>query len=252
MDRATFVTCQQGIFPWIPEAVHCFVDSKLLFKSEVFRDSQRLPGEVVGSLRNASGFDTIVLRDCNHIVQYVVRVQPTNPSFYEIYNRLGELVAQTAQDQAFTREDVMRINDEQGLPVAIAQTPALQATASYGSDRPAQRGEGQLAGTWPPTREDVDVLAPWQIKSFDAYTSQSSLIIAQNRWVLAAVVQDYALRGVWQQPSLLSRAFLPVLAITALVGGVVCLGRSIAIVAFRTKEEGAGPAVQQAKVLMRD
>mmetsp|Transcript_20960 Transcript_20960/g.63688 ORF Transcript_20960/g.63688 Transcript_20960/m.63688 type:complete len:255 (+) Transcript_20960:3-767(+) len=225
-DSATFATCYKGLYPWNRQSTYCFVDTKLLFKSEVVWYKSDLPGAWPNRTHaDGAGFDAVILKDCNHAVLYVLVVSPGEPRHYEVYNRDGKLVARTARGEGGKGLEQIRFIDEQGKPIADAERPVFHV-----ADQPSD-GDTQ----------ENSIVAPWDIRFYDAFTSRSSLLIAQNRWVLAAAVQDLVFNDKLQRPSPWDRLFGLFLLFAVLPIVLFCGSLSVAFgLAFPPAEKPEG------------
>lgn len=217
-DGAQLATCRQGIFPWSPSSVYCFVDTKLLFKVEVVSSLAEVPGFHLRRDNkhwrreddDISGYEMMVIRDCNHEIMYVLLANLEKLGIYEVYDPDGKLVAQTRLEVALrtddTRLESILFGDELGFPLAI----------------------GKLAETprWllkPET--DVARFEPLEIQFYDAYSSRSSLLWAQNRWLFAAIMQDRELRASgWLVPGATSRLVIPAIFFLLLAAALYAVG----------------------------
>lgn len=119
---------------------------------------------------------TIVYEDCEHQPMYVSRELGRNHDF-EIFNHLGEFVASGGVSDLVP--DQLYFKDELDLAFAIAATPSISyAALNKDLERPA-------GDPW-----DFNM---WQIWYFGGFNSESYLKEADNRWVVAAVVQEHAI-----------------------------------------------------------
>ncbi|CAK0798963.1 unnamed protein product [Prorocentrum cordatum] len=123
---------------------------------------------------------------------------------YEIFNQDGELIAMSTCISDSASADQMRFLDAQGNIITVAQSPAIeggyipfQLSDYYGPKVPWHvPAEGEKD-----TRHVPGFLQPWDIWFVDGepgHPSNSSLLLAQNRWVVAAAIVDRALRDAWE------------------------------------------------------
>jgi len=179
-DGAQLATCRQGIFPWSP-AMYCFVDTKLLFKMEVVRSLAELPGFYMQRKgADISGYEMMVLRDCNHEIMYVILANLDSLGVYEVYDPDGKLVARTRKEATFIADRTFKEStlfvDELGFPLALG--------------KPADSIRWLVK-----KEEDMARFEPLLIQFYDAYGSRSSILWAQNRWLFAAIMQDREMRA---------------------------------------------------------
>lgn len=209
-DGAQLASCRQGIYPWSP-AVHCFVDSKLLFKVEVVRSLAELPGfRMHREDADISGYEMMVFRDCNHEIMYVILVNLESPGTYEVYDPDGKLVARANSKAVYradrTFKETTLFADELGFPLALGKI----------AEHPnwVVKPEGDAAG-----------FEPLHIQFYDAYTSRSSLLWAQNRWLFAAIMQDREFRASgWLVPGTPSRLVIPSIFFLLLAAALYAVG----------------------------
>jgi len=161
----------------------------------------------------------VALRDCDGVVMYVFRVRRgeahepagdgnsdhTLTCDYEIYNQDGEMIAMSTCNSDSDAADQMRFLDVQGSIITVAQSPAIeggyvpfQLSDYYGPKVPWHVPvEGEKDA-----RHEPGFLRPWDIWFVDGepgHPSNSSLLLAQNRWVVVAAIVDRALRDVWEE-----------------------------------------------------
>jgi len=174
---------------------------KLAFKSVPLETASRVasdPGplnmdpETFLPAQDKDAWDLVFLRDCNNVLTYTIRVHKTNPDLYEVYNREGELLTRTGTLEHVA--DQMFFEDPYGKPIAYAQSPAIMGEVAdvlpdeNGELRPvavSKQRPGQFPG----------MVQPWELKFVTDSQSNSSLMAPQNRWVLAATVQERAVRA---------------------------------------------------------
>lgn len=186
MDGGTFATWYQNFFRWVQPSFSVFVDSKLMFRMESLGDEGRLaPGEDVlyrepeGTGR-AGGFHAHAMTDCQNDVMYVIGSHAD--CTHKIYDRFGSLVAESYHPEHPFFKDSVLFEDENKKPIAVAMSPMIIDTKmySYGMPEPNRH--------WEPGRPNT-----WQIWYFTGKTTDHGLRIAQNRWVIAAAIQQCAL-----------------------------------------------------------
>lgn len=184
-DSATFLSWNQYSFAWDDTTAYFEVDSKLFFKSEavLYVDEEhlgmRLPDDINGE------FHVVALRDCDGAMLYVLRAHATMHDLYEIYNRWGQLVASSSNGKHFP--DQMQFHDENNTPIAVTQSPIVTV----------EDLEEHIAAA---PVEPLGTPEPWEINFVGAqYGSNSSLALSQNRWVIAAAVQDRAIRDAMRE-----------------------------------------------------
>mmetsp|Transcript_34834 Transcript_34834/g.81353 ORF Transcript_34834/g.81353 Transcript_34834/m.81353 type:complete len:338 (+) Transcript_34834:128-1141(+) len=192
LDGATFAAWSQALWPWSLQEWSMDVGLKLFILAapvmSTFRSDQRSALEDLGMyLPQRDGFKVpVVFRDCNGVPMYAVMERDADPLLMEVYNREGQFVAGSRRGDSKGEE--IRFHDETGAPLAYAVRlqagGATSSTASQGSAGPRE-------------------LAPWQIQFFDQTWTNSTLALPQNRWVIAASVQERALEEAAQQPHIL-------------------------------------------------
>mmetsp|Transcript_28243 Transcript_28243/g.65325 ORF Transcript_28243/g.65325 Transcript_28243/m.65325 type:complete len:343 (-) Transcript_28243:49-1077(-) len=177
---ATFSSWSQALWPWSSEDWEMEVGSKVFMLAMPAKTALRAPqlealADVGMVLPQRDGFSVpIVFKDCNGVPVYAVMENTVDPTVIEVYNRYGEFVA--GSQSADESGDVIRYHDDVGAPLAIAQR--LKARSN-------ELQQGVLF-----SYRDV---IPWEIQFMDDSWTNSSLGLAQNRWVIAATVQERAL-----------------------------------------------------------
>jgi hypothetical protein len=222
-DGATYVTWLRDLFGWETRPTMYFSASKLAFKVVPVPDALTVgagdPGPVDGYpeavLRDADGqpvkdldqWDVFAIRDCNSVFMYAFRQHKTDPSKTEVYDRDGKLLARSGQNEHLA--DHMWFHDEMERPIGYAMSPAVYGNSPIGEgymnedhyhishvnenwnyhNKGAMNPDGTLV------EADPGAIQPWEMKYIKDGPSCSSLIAPQNRWVLAAVVQERAIRA---------------------------------------------------------
>mmetsp|Transcript_44672 Transcript_44672/g.81532 ORF Transcript_44672/g.81532 Transcript_44672/m.81532 type:complete len:342 (+) Transcript_44672:151-1176(+) len=203
---ATFASWSQALWPWSSEDWEMEVGSKVFMlaaaaKTTLRADQREALADVGMLLPERDGFSVpIVFKDCNGVPIYAVMENTVDPTVVEVYNRFGEFVA--GSQSTDKRGDVMKYHDDVGAPLAVAQR--LEA-----------RSNGLQQGVFFSYRE----VSPWEIQFMDDSWTNSSLALAQNRWVIAATIQERALEDASRQ---LPIALL-LMSLLALVAGAACL-----------------------------
>lgn len=191
-EGATLAEWTEGLYAWQPESVYVFLGSKLIFKAEPMWQGNDLPEQWPSELLQSffdtwTEFDTIILRDCRHALLYVVRVLHAEPSTYQIYDRAGKLVARA--QKGLDVDGRLVFYDEHDIALAVAQAPLV-------SDNTAHLLVSNDDGEWVPNEIPKSTnIASWEIWFYDRTGgSTSSLLLAENRYVLAAVTQHRAMK----------------------------------------------------------
>mmetsp|Transcript_73299 Transcript_73299/g.192168 ORF Transcript_73299/g.192168 Transcript_73299/m.192168 type:complete len:350 (+) Transcript_73299:127-1176(+) len=176
LDSASLATWQQPLLRWSVDAEYFSVGPKLFMKVMHEAPDDNFPGT-----------DTVSLRDCADQLMYTLRADTNTAGTYRIYNRAGEFVARSTysnpNDDVF-KDSQLEFYDSFGQPIAIAHCPQL----------PGPGVDYHLAMVGQKASRGFGGISPWQVLFLDQAESNSSLLLAQNRWVVAAVVQDLALR----------------------------------------------------------
>lgn len=167
-DSSTLLTWQQPLLRWSVDATYFFIGPQFFMKF----------------LQEAE--DTVTLRDCVNQLMYTLRVDLDTPGSYRIYNREDELVARSSfsDPNVDMFKNQLEFYDSFGQPIAIAHNPAIPGDPAAAAQQRARRGPARGFGG----------LSPWEVFFMGQAETNSSLIIAQNRWVVSAVVQDMQLR----------------------------------------------------------
>jgi len=169
-DGATFLTWEQERFRWSPDKVYYYRGAKMLFKTEP------------NTKENDDGSTTqiVILQDCESVPMYSLVVRGQEGRFeYDIHDQTGDMVARARYDTAKDFPNQLLFTDRFEMPIAVAESPAITNLADLveGQHRPPEYA-----------------IRPWQVSFYGATTTNSSLMLAQNRWVIIAVVQDHAIR----------------------------------------------------------
>jgi len=183
---AQYVEFVQDLFAWQYETVYFYTGSKLFMKTEVIANEEvQLPSVKLQNAReNEKHYFTIALKDCNDILMYVLREKRTPPYTYEIYNRDDQLVAYS--EFGSLHVDKIFWYDHLKKPIAISQSPRLVENAYRMIDDRADPYFGNV-----PT---------WEVKFIHGYDPSEIVSIMQNRWVIAAAIQERAIRSVARGP----------------------------------------------------
>lgn len=231
-DSATFVTWYQDISRWDNQPVIFSMGAKVLFKAMPLEHTPdrnlKLAPPASG---DASDFDgPVALLDCNNVLMYALRVHKRQSHHYEVYNSMGEFLA--IGDTVEHLANHVHFQDEVGQPIAFAQSPAILGEMvaddpwfSASSGAPARRQEGEPGA-----------LQPWEIWFLPEHESNSSLALAQHRWVLAAAIQDRALKDALrtrQYPSGFTRALILIIPFIFLIAALLGLVNMSSSILFR-------------------
>lgn len=174
-----FATWQQDLFSWSYQSISFQVESKLFVKTELITNAEaQLPGVKLSSWM-APGGNILAVKDCNNVLLYTFHESTKPPYAYDIYNRANELVAKSGAGEFFT--DQIHFFDDEHKPIVIAQSPKIVA------DNPAPIGDRAHAS--------MGYVPSWEVRFIAGYGSNSSLLLAQNRWVIVLAVQELAVRG---------------------------------------------------------
>jgi len=175
-DGGTFVSWTQDLFAFHYSIVNFFVDSRLLFRAETVDDDLvQIGRELTMRKKTRKDFTVISLKDCDDVLLYTIFEAIAKPHQIEIYNRADQLVAWSKNGYSFP--DQLHFYDHEEAPIFISQSPMISDSISPSS------GDAK--------RSDI---ATWQVEFLQGYNSNSSLVLPQNRWVLAAAVQERAIR----------------------------------------------------------
>lgn len=174
--EATLATWEQELFRWRVDKVYYYRGAQMLFKTERQVDEQD----------DGSTVERVVMQDCESVPMYtlLVRGGTADGRFeYDVLDREGDVLARARYNTSDYFPDQLFFSDRFGLPVAVAQSPAIHPMAV---DWQAHRRSHQ-----PPDY----VIKPWEVSFYGASTTNSSLMLAENRWVIVAAVQDHAIRA---------------------------------------------------------
>lgn len=174
---AIFCTWTQDLFAWEYETVYFNVDTKLFVKAERVDEEDELPVEE--RVKIPYGWNAYVFKDCTGVVLYIVREEKKWPHRVTVSNRADQLVAYSEKAGYF--KDQLHFYDDLHAPIAIAQSPMIVE----GNPGFIRNGAEDAMGGIP----------TWEVMFVSGYGSNSSLILAQNRWVVALAVQYRAIRG---------------------------------------------------------
>lgn len=218
-DKATLLDWSLDLFSWAQPSVRMYSGSELLYKSEVVKEPSDLGGAWLDLWNGPRLRRVVALKDCDGVVMYVIRVRRGEAHEqagdgildhslncdYEIYNQDGEIIAMSTCNSDSDAADQMRFLDAQGSIITVAQSPVIeggyipfQLSDYYGPKVPWHVPvEGEKD-----TRHVPGFLQPWDIWFVDGepgHPSNSSLLLAQNRWVVVAAIVDRALRDAWEE-----------------------------------------------------
>lgn len=246
-DKAILLDWSLDLFSWAQPSVRTSYGSKLLYKSEVVKEASDLGGAWLDLWNWARLRRVVALKDCDGVVMYVFRVRRGEEAHepagdgnvdhshncdYEIYNQDGEMVAMSTCNSDSDVADQMRFLDFQGNIITVAQSPAIEGgyipfelSDYYGPKVPWHVPvEGEKD-----TRHVPGFLRPWDIWFVDGepgHPSNSSLLLAQNRWVVVAAIVDRALRDAWEETDWSSRpaGYVYFAGVAARAGALALLG----------------------------
>lgn len=156
---------------------------------------------------------TVVFMDCEGTPMYVSREFENNQ--YEIFNHVGQLVATGAPSEMVKGQ--LYFKDEVGLAFALAGSPTLAEVAT-----------GHVE--WLPQDHLYD-FDHWQVWFMDGFNSVTYLKEPDNRWVIAAVVQEHAILNTLLHPATGGTAtpsqyiaFMGLIVVTCFGAVGLCLG----------------------------
>lgn len=185
-DGGVQASWTQDLFAWNYQTVYFYsggIDAKLFAKAEVIEDEEvQLLGVAVQKRPNMT---TIVFRDCNDVVLYIVRETKKAPYNFEIYNRDDQLVSKSKHGEKFT--DQIHFFDQSDAPLAIAQSPTI-----------VQGNPKELPDQ---AHESFGNIPAWEVKYVDGHPNNSTLGIEHNRWVIVLTVQEHAVRTAERAPN---------------------------------------------------
>jgi hypothetical protein len=184
---ARYVEWTQDHFAWQYETVYFNTGDKLFMKTEVIMNEEvQLPGVQLRNARaNEKKFRTMALKDCNDVLMYVLRESRSPPYLYEVFNRDDQLVAWS--EFGSLHLDKVFWYDHLKKPIAVVQSPRLVENAyEVIEDR-----EDPYFGNVP----------TWEIKYLKGYDPTAVLTIEQNRFVIAAAMQERAIRNAVRGPN---------------------------------------------------
>lgn len=180
-DGAEMVKWEQRRFRFNYLNVGYWVDLKPFFSSRVLYDAEKQLERMriwLPPLRKKvhGAVTTIVYEDCEHQPMYISRTLGRNHDF-EIFNHLGEFVASGGVSDMVPGQ--LYFKDELDLPFAIAGSPSV-SYAALNMDLHRPSGD-----PW-----DFNM---WQVWYMQGFNSVSYLKEPDNRWVVAAVVQEHSI-----------------------------------------------------------
>lgn len=169
------------------EKVSFSTGSRLFAETSVTTDERDLGVRFHLPARPNFTITTTTLRDCDGVLVYFFLELDDRHSQryqYEIYNRIGELVAKSDPGGHL---DCIHFYDDVGVPIVLAQQ---QSQELEGVHTKLQRREPFGHGG----------VLPWLIQYAVGFGSNSTLLLPQNRWVIAVVVTLRALRDASRVP----------------------------------------------------
>lgn len=178
-DGATLATWMQRSWGFTYQPVYFFVDSQLFMKAKIVHDPRELPF----LMERDEEYPTVITFEdgCGQIL-YVIREHKTNSQLREIFNSRGDYLGGSTTSHGDPSQ--VRFFDARNKPIAVAQSPIITVVDAR-SVHAAQK----------------QTFAEWQVKFFDNHWTASSLILDQNRWVIAVVLQENAVRDAAYTPS---------------------------------------------------
>lgn len=188
-DGATLVSWWQDLFAFNYDTVDFYVDAKLLLRARAIRhpeQSRELEAFGVNLLDEDEAKGTrvvVVLKDCDDVPMYFIR--ELSDGECDIFNHWGKLIARSSRGE--TISDQIYFKDEAGDPIAVSQSPIITMSEE----------ETQQAWLSP---NKPDELGPWQVWFPSAFSSRSNLRDPILRYVIAAVVQERAVRKAMTVP----------------------------------------------------
>mmetsp|Transcript_24429 Transcript_24429/g.42749 ORF Transcript_24429/g.42749 Transcript_24429/m.42749 type:complete len:341 (+) Transcript_24429:102-1124(+) len=181
-DGATLVSWWQDLFAFSYDTVDFYVDAKLLLRARAIRDPQmELEAFGVDLVDEKSNNIVVILKDCDDVPMYFVK-ELTNGEC-EIFDHWGELIARGTHGE--TIADQIYFKDDAGDPIAVAQSPII----TMSEEEKTQESYRQP--------DDLDT---WQVWFPSMFSSRSSLRDPILRYVIAAVVQERAVRKAMSIP----------------------------------------------------
>lgn len=165
-----------------------YVDQKPWFHAKVLRNEELelrkmnifLPEPRKKAIRPMT---TVVYMDCESTPMYVSREFERGD--YEIFNHLGQLVATGAPAELVPGQ--LYFKDDLGIPFAIAGSPTIAEVATGFKE-------------WLPQYHQYD-FDHWQLWYMDGFNSLTYLREPDQRWIIAAVVQEHALLNTLIHPA---------------------------------------------------
>lgn len=182
LDGAQQVSWTQDLFSWDYDTIYLKAMDKVLARMDVITDLEaELPGYNIKLDSKKEGpFTVIAVKDCADQLLYVFHEHKDVKHNYRIFNRDEELVAQMIGGALLY--DQMHIYDDKMVPFALAQSPTIVEDSF--NEHVRNRPDAVFGGV--PT---------YQLRFVPGYNSNSSLLLPQNRWVLAAALQERACRN---------------------------------------------------------
>jgi hypothetical protein len=185
--------------------VDYFVDQKPWFTAQVLKNPIKelesmlieLPPPRKTFYEDPKDWHTVVYKDCENTPMYVSRELGLNTGDFEIFNQLGQLVATGSGTDLVPGQIYFR--DLKGQPFAIAGSPSIhQAVAPNPEVEEVQ---------WKPDHQAWD-FDHWQVWYLSGWEDCTYLKEPDNRWVIAAVVQEHAILSILQEDSVSSIPFV--------------------------------------------
>merc|ERR1719487_304560 len=184
IDGAEFVQWSQDLFTWSYDMIYLSVmNNKILAKMEVIQDVElQLPGYKIELENKKEGgeFTVIALKDCSDQLLYVFHEHKDAKHNYRIFNRDEKLVAQIVGGNLYY--DQLHIYDDKMIPIGIVQSPFIVEDSYNAHVR--NRPDADMGG-----------VPSYELRFVSGYNSNSSMLLPQNRWVLAAAIQERACRN---------------------------------------------------------
>lgn len=182
VDGAEFADWTQDLFSWSYDLIYLNAAGKMLASLEVIRDVEaQLPGFNVHLTEKKEGpYTTVAVKDCAGQLLYVFHEHKDSKHNYRIFNRDEKLVAQIVGGNLFY--DQMHIYDDKMVPMAISQSPWIVEDSFNMHIR--NRPDAGMGG-----------VPSYELRFIPGYNSNSSMMLPQNRWVIAAAIQERACRN---------------------------------------------------------
>lgn len=164
--NAILATWVQNLLRWSPEKVFYYRGANMLFKTETLSPP-------VNTSLNAS----VHVQDCESVDVYTMGVKGKHQYEYDIFDHSGGIAAQGRYSTAVQGQ--LLFTDTWGAPLAVARA------ITFPGSRLASGG----------INEDVPTASSlWELQFYGITTTNSTITSADQRWIIAAAVQDQALR----------------------------------------------------------